>query len=200
MVRDVSTPEGVSWRVEIDWMARRIRNPFRRSLQVARDRIAQIRDERRERKAVAKRRREVEPEERKSGSPADCLDPLECIPADLEILAVIVLVVVAVVLIFFAVMWMAPIVWAILGVLVEFFFVTIAAVVILVWRTMLRRPWRVVARRVESEMGEVWAMEVVGYRTARRVVRLAADGLAQGRSPLQLGLAIRSGEVEDRDA
>jgi len=194
MIRDVSTPNGVSWRVEIDWMARRIRNPFRRSLQVARDRIAEIRDERRERKAVAKRRREVEQEDRKSGSAGDCLDPLECIPADFEVIAVVLLAIVAIVLLFFAVMWVAPIMWAVLGVLVEFFFVTIAAVVILVWRTMLRRPWRVVARRIESETGEVWALEVVGYRTARRVVQLTADGLAQGRSPLHLGLVVRTGE------
>jgi hypothetical protein len=79
-------------------------------------------------------------------------------------------------------------------VLVEFFFVTIAAVVILVWRTMLRRPWRVVARRIESETGEVWAHEVVGYRAARRRVRDTAEGLAQGRAPADLGFAARTGK------
>jgi hypothetical protein len=103
----------------------------------------------------------------------------------------VVVAIVVLFALFFLFVWVAPVVWAVLLVLVEFFFVTIAAVVILVRRTMLRRPWRVVVRRVESETGDVWTHEVVGYRAARRLVRETADGLAQGRSPLDLGLVAR---------
>ena len=86
--------------------------------------------------------------------------------------AVVLLVIVAVVLLFFLVVWVAPVLWAILAVLLEFFFVTIAAVAILVWRVVLRRPWRVVAPARGGRRGRAaWSQEIVGYRPSRRRVR-----------------------------
>jgi hypothetical protein len=174
MFRELTSPDGVAWRVEVDWMARRIRNPFRRSLHAARERFEATRRARRARK----------------GEGRDWADAAD-VGTGLDELVWVVVAIVVLFALFFLFVWVAPVVWAVLLVLVEFFFVTIAAVVILVWRTMLRRPWRVVARRVESETGDVWTHEVVGYRAARRLVRETADGLAQGRSPFDLGLVAR---------
>jgi hypothetical protein len=185
LFREVSSPDGVSWRVEIDWMARRIRNPIRGSLRAARDRIA---DKRAARRAKREEKRQGESKD----SWADCVD---CPGGDLDDLAIILLAVLALVLVFFLVVWIAPVLWAVVTVLVEFFFVTTAAALILAWRTLLRRPWRVVARRIEAADGEpAWAHEVVGYRTARRTVTDVAEQLQGGRSPGDLGFVPRGGD------
>jgi hypothetical protein len=170
MFREVSTPDGVSWRVEIDWMARRIRNPVRRSLQAARERFAAIR-----------RRRA-----RKKGSGvADAAD----LASGLDDILWVAVAIVAIVVLFFFFVWVAPVIWAVLGVLLEFFFVTLAALVILVWRTVLRRPWRVVARRLDGD--DVWSHEIVGYRAARRRVGEVAADIRAGMSPGDLGFVAR---------
>jgi hypothetical protein len=175
MFRELTSPDGVSWRVEIDWMARRIRNPFRRSLHAARERFDATRRARRARKG-------------EGGDWADAAD----VGSGLDELLWVVVAIVVLFALFFLFVWVAPVIWAVFGVLVEFVLVTIAAVLILVWRTLLRRPWRVVARRIESETGDVWIQEIVGYRTARRRVRETADGLAQGRAPADLGMVARA--------
>jgi Flp pilus assembly protein TadB len=160
-------------------MARRIHNPIRGSLHAARERIAETRAARKQRRADKRE---------KEGS--DWLDCVDCPGGgDIDDLAIILLAIVAVVLLFFLLVWIAPVVWAILLVLVEFFVVTIAAIAILVWRTLLRRPWRVVARRIEA--GESWAHEVVGYRAARRKVREVAESLRLGITPGDLGFVAR---------
>ena len=174
MVRDVTSPDGVSWRIEIEWIARRIRNPFRRSWNVARQRFADTRRRRRERKEAKARGDD-------SRSGIDCVD---CPAGDLDDLAIVALAILAILLIFVLIVWVAPVLWAVLGVLLEFFFVTIAAVAILVWRTVLRRPWRIVA----LSDGQRWWTDVVGYRTARRRVREIAEALERGSHPEREGL------------
>jgi hypothetical protein len=177
MVRDVTSPDGMSWRIEIEWIARRIRNPFRRSWDVAKQRFAETRRRRRERKEAKER-------EDDSGSWLDCVD---CPGVDgLDDLAVIALAILAIVLIFVLIVWVAPVLWAVLAVLIEFFFVTLAAIAILVWRTVLRRPWRIVA----LGDGQRWWTDVVGYRAARRRVREVATGIERGSHPEREGLVL----------
>jgi hypothetical protein len=167
-VREVTSPDGVSWRVEIDWVARRIRNPLRRVRSLTRGR----------------RRSGI-------GDSLDIVSPLADLPGPVggifAAIADVLLLIVAVVF----VVWVAPVLVAAAALLAEFFFVTFAAVAILGWRTMLRRPWRVGAWPAES--GEHWTLEVVGYRRARRLVRELADGLAHGRSPADLGRGVSEG-------
>jgi hypothetical protein len=179
VVREVVSPDGVTWRVEIDWVARRLHNPFRRSAEIVRARVAARRERR---------------EQRKRRSDRAWYDAVDCPAGDigsLDDLLAIVLVIVAVVLIVFAVMWLAPVIWAIVLVLFEFFFVTIAAVVLLVWRTAMRRPWRVVARGNDEE----WAVKVVGHRAAQRRVNRVADRLANGAAPKDVGLRLSPGNT-----
>ena len=84
MFREVTSPDGVSWRVEIDWMARRIRNPIRGSVRAARDKIAD--------KRAARKQRRADKREQKEGSDwGDCID---CPGgADLDDLAILLLVI-----------------------------------------------------------------------------------------------------------
>jgi hypothetical protein len=172
--RDVTTPDGVAWRVELDWIARRIANPVRRSI------------------AVTRRHKRDRGDPSGLGSSLDLLGPLADLPGPLGVLAALVFFVVLVVVTVIFIVWFVPLAVAIALVVFDFFSVTVAAAAILAARVVLRRPWRVVARRVESETGDVWTHAVVGYRASRRRVRETADGLALGRTPADLGLIART--------
>jgi hypothetical protein len=171
--RDVTTPDGVAWRVELDWIARRIANPVRRSI------------------AATRRHKRDRGDPSSLGSSLDVLGPLADLPGPLGVLAALAFFVVLLVVTVVFIVWFVPLAVAITLVVFDFFYVTVAAAAVLVARVVLRRPWRVVARRIESEAGDVWTHEVVGYRASRRRVRDTADGLALGNPPADLGLIAR---------
>ena len=63
---------------------------------------------------------------------------------------------------------------------VETVALAVIAGAVLVWRVVLRRPWRVVAFHAHG----VVRWRVVGWRRARQVVRDAADAVARGSDPM----------------
>jgi len=169
--REVGAPDGASWVVEIDWVARRIHNPWRRTI-----------DAIRERRAARKAKRANRDDRRGLG---DALDAADLVAGpDLDDYLAIVVVIIGVVMACVALIWLLPVVWAVLAVLVEFFVLTLAAIAVLLWRTLARRPWNVVARRGDEQ----WVTQVVGYRRARALVRTVVASLEAGTAPEAHGL------------
>ena len=72
--------------------------------------------------------------------------------------------------------------WIVAGLfgIVELGVVIVLSAAAFVGRTVLRRPWRVVA---VSSGGLLWAWNQVGWFASRELVRLVADELAAGVSP-----------------
>lgn len=207
MKRLAVTPDGLRYVVAIDWFGRKLRNPLeqgrRRSAQVwranplvrlltgGRGRPVEpgaggtdgpaaggsgaVRSGRRSKRAAKDDRR------RRWYDNCDC-DP--CPGLDGDLLGPL-LVVLAVVLAVAAVLVGAPIVVAVLTVLLEFFYLVLAAAAVLLWRVAARRPWRIVAAVPD---GPMWHAQLVGWRRARAEVRRVAAALEQGAPPSSLGL------------
>ncbi|MCC6436497.1 MAG: hypothetical protein IT196_15790 [Acidimicrobiales bacterium] len=203
MKRVAVSPDGLRYVVAIDWFGRKLRNPLdqgrRRSARVWRanplvrllsgdrgnrteqrehprpgDRV--VGSARRSPRAAKKDRR------RRWYDNCDC-DP--CSGVDGDLLGPL-LVVLAVVLAVAAVLVGAPVLVAVLTVLVEFFYLVLAAAAVLLWRVAARRPWRIVAAVPD---GPMWHAQLVGWRRARAEVRRVAAALEQGAAPASLGLA-----------
>lgn len=170
MRRETGVADGAAWVVEIDWVARRIRNPWRRTV-----------DAIRERRAARKARRA-----QREGRGANVLDAadLAATGSDLDDYLAIVAAVIGAVVAVIALVWLLPVVWAIVAVLVEVFVLTLIAIAVLLWRTLFRRPWNVVARRGDDR----WVTRVVGYRRARALVRTLSADLEAGVGPEAHGL------------
>jgi hypothetical protein len=170
--------DDASWSVEIEWVARRIHNPITR----ARARIARVRSERSR-------------GERKRTSESRWWDVLDTPGGVGDDLLGGILAVVAIIVLLVAVIWLWPFIWAVLLVLLEFLVLVVAAVLVLVWRTVLRRRWVITATRGS----ERWTKKVAGYRRARSTVAKLEASLAAGRRPGELGLTrdTRSAAIED---
>jgi hypothetical protein len=103
---------------------------------------------------------------------------------ELGLWAVVIVVVGAV--LFFA----APPLAALLVGLGELVLVLVAAIGVLVWRTLRRSAWSVVAR---SET-EQYRWRVVGYRRARRLVRAASESIRAGSGVLGVSPELTGGQ------
>ncbi|MEM7287330.1 MAG: hypothetical protein AAF480_13340 [Actinomycetota bacterium] len=153
-VREVRSPHGTVWECFIEWEGRR---PLHRALRRVRDR----------REARAAKQAENSSLDLTSGC-----DPL----GGVDSLAVVAVVVLVALILVFAGPW---IVAGLFGV-VELAVVFVLSVVVFVGRTVLRRPWRVVA---VSGGGLVWAWHQVGWIASRELVRVVAAELEAGRNP-----------------
>jgi hypothetical protein len=159
--RDVVTPDGVPARVELDWIARRLANPVR-----------QARD-------ATRRRRRDNGDTRALFDGADGLAALSDLPGPLGALFAVAFLLVAVVAIVVFIVWVMPLAVTVALVFFEFAFVVVAAIAVLLWRVVLRRPWRIVVRHGDEVVHEE---HVVGYLTARRRVATIAADVSVGRS------------------
>lgn len=196
------TPDGRRYVVAIDWFGRRLRNPVslgrRRSARVLRANPAvRLFGRKRTDGAAPGATRRTDERKRRSRWGDGC----DCVGCDLDgDLVVPLLVLLAAVLVVLAVVVGAPLLVAVLSVLLEFFYLVIAAGVVLLWRVLARRPWRVVA---VADDGPSWHGEVVGWRRARAEVRRVAEGIELGLSPGSLGLFVTDRPtapwLQDRD-
>ncbi len=120
----------------------------------------------------AERRRKVKLSDLDAGLDPGCFDLF-------DVVAVIMLAIVAVIV----VVVFAPI---LIGFLIELAALAVLLLLALagaVYRTLFRRPWRVVAL---SGVGELWAWRRVGWRNAQELVSSIRDGLDAGLAPATL--------------
>lgn len=120
----------------------------------------------------AERRRKVKLSDLDSGIDPGCFDLFDAV-------AVVMLAIVAVVVI----VVFAPILIGIVIELAALAVLLLLAVAGAAYRTLFRRPWRVVAL---SSDGELWAWRQVGWRNANELVSSISDGVDAGLGPATL--------------
>jgi hypothetical protein len=163
-------PSGVTWDVHVEWIGRRLdQGPLLRRWH-----------ERRRRRANRRLGREKE-----KGSWLDALDFPVDLPDSLAALAIAVAVVVAIVLIVLVGPWFLALLFG----AIELTLILLACIAVIVWRTVLRRPWRVVAIAAD---GREHHWDVVGWRRSRERVRQVARGLEAGVPPAAIVSPIES--------
>jgi hypothetical protein len=170
MQRLITDPRNRPWTVQIEWLGRRI---GRDTLLARYSRRRAGRRERKSRDAATLRSGQAPPVRKRRWFDVLDLDP-GCLdvgefPVALVVLLVIVLLI-----------WLGPGALALLLGLGELLLVLLGALGVLLWRTLSRRPWAVVAS--DGDISYRWS--VTGYRRARALVRSAAASLGAG-----LGLA-----------
>lgn len=199
MKRWATSPDGEHYVVAIDWFGRRLRNPLdtgrRRSLRVWRaNPVVRLFGGGKDRQQPPPADQAVRPAAARAGADASkrrkgkWYDSCDCGSCDLDgDLVLPLLVVAAVLLAALALIVGAPLVVAVLSVLLESFYLVLGAAAVLVWRVVARRPWRLVAAALN---GPTWSNEVVGWRAARAEVRRVASALSAGTAPAALGLSV----------
>jgi hypothetical protein len=153
---------GVEWDVHIEWVGRRLDDgPLMRRWHERRRRVVE-------------RNRTTRRKDRDSRW-WDWLD-IPLVDDGLAIFLAVIAFIVAVALIVVVGPWLIAL---LLGAM-ELTLILLACAAALVTRTILRRPWRVVAR---SNDGRQFDWDVVGYRRSRELVRVIRDAIAAGITP-----------------
>ncbi len=101
---------------------------------------------------------------------------LELVPDDLGGVVIVVAIIAAVI----AIVFLGPGLLALLVGAIELTIIVVACVAVIVWRTLRRRPWRVLAISAD---GRHHAWELRGWRRSRALVRTIAEGIETGLPP-----------------
>ncbi len=160
-MREVRAPDGYVWECFIEWEGRR---PLHRAFRRLR--------EHREARAQQQARTSSDGSMDIAGG---CLDVLSVV----DFVAAIALVVGLVTLLIIAGPWIGFVLFGV----VELGIILVLVGAGFLARTLLRRPWRVVA---VNETGELWAFRQVGWFASRELVRQVADQLGDGRDPADI--------------
>ena len=160
-MREVRSPQGTVWECFIEWEGRR---PVHRAFRQLRE----------HREARARRQAEVSSDGALDVA-SGCLEVLSLIDFVAAIATIVGFITLLVIL--------GPWIGFVLFGVVELGIVLVLVAAGFLVRTLLRRPWRVVA---VNEIGELWAFRQVGWFASRELVRQVAGQLADGRHPADI--------------
>ena len=159
-MREVRAPDGFVWECFIEWEGRR---PVHRAFRLLR--------EHRE----ARARQQAKASSDAVDVAGGCLDVLSMV----DFVAVIALIIGFVTLMIIIGPWIGLVLFGI----VELGIILVLIAAGFIARTVLRRPWRVVA---VNDVGELWAFRQVGWFASRELARQVADQLAAGCHPAEI--------------